>query len=154
MAKREIDTGDALDIVLAIGATLRLTRLVVVDEIGEWWLRKPLEDAADRWAVRELARAQAAGEEPRTPWWWKYQSLWTCPHCTSFHAAWLVLLSGLVLRKLGLAGLWRFGTGALTLSSVAGHLSARLDGEGIEAVEEDPDQGPIVEPGGSLSDVS
>lgn len=146
---------DLLDIALAIGATVRLTRLVVVDEIGEWWFRKPLENAADRWAVRELARAQAAGEEPRTPRWWKYQSLWHCPHCTSFWAAVGVLLSGLVLRRLGPVGvgLWRFGTGALAISSIAGHLSAHLDGEGIEAVEDDPDQGPLVEPGGSLSDV-
>ena len=105
----------ALDAALVVGATARLTRLVTTDDLGEWWIRDPAFQVANWHMIR-------TGE---LPWWDKYRSGLSCPHCVSFHAAWIVLASHAMF---GRTRLWRFGAGALTLSFIVGHLSAHIDG--------------------------
>lgn len=102
------------DLALITGATLRLIRLVTADDLGEWWIRQPAYQAALRHAVR-------AGE---SPWWDKYRAGLDCPHCCGFWIGTAVLASHAVAGK---TRSWRFAAAALTLSYVAGHVSAHLD---------------------------
>lgn len=115
-------TTQALDGVLITGTTARLTRLVVSDSLGEWWIHDPIDKAMDRY--------EAAHPDSATPWWWEYpKTLVSCPHCMSFHAAWVTLGTYWLARLLGPRALavWRFGAGVMTLSSVVGHVNARID---------------------------
>lgn len=108
------DVRAVTDTALILGATMRLTRLVVTDDLGQWWIRDPL----DAWVHEHPAQAPDH----------KWLGGLTCPHCVSFHAAWIVLgtyhLSGLHPKA---RAVWRFGAAALSLSSIVGHASARLD---------------------------
>lgn len=136
---REVAVADAADAVLVVGSVIRLTRLVVADKLGKWWIHDPLNRAMDAYGDAELRRAEREGREPRTPWWWKYaDSLFSCPHCLSFHASYVTLGTYRLARAMGPAalGAWRFGAACLTLSSIAGHFSAHWDSEGIEAQDD------------------
>ena len=105
-------------------AAARLTRLVVWDEIADWWLKDPIDRAAEQWYEHESARL---GHEPEQPWWWKYRSGLDCPHCFSFWAALAVFgIDALA----GDSKMWRLLTSALATSYVVGHVSARLDDGG------------------------
>lgn len=112
------------DLALTVGATARLTKLVTSDYIGKWWLQDPAYEAAQRYADR-------TGHPPR---WDRYRDGLSCPHCVSFHAAWIVLASHALF---GETRLWRFGASALTISYVVGHVNAYLD-----ASHRDDDQQP------------
>lgn len=110
------------DVVLIVGTTARLTRLVVADTLGEWLIHDPLNTALDRYVARH--------PDDQKPWWWDWpMTLVSCPHCFSFHAAYLTLGSYHLARALGSQALavWRFGAGVLTLSAVVGHINARID---------------------------
>lgn len=118
---------------LAAGATARLTRLVVTDEIGQWWVKDPLDEAAARWwerhvehveqrrdALRRIGRGAAANAlEAEQPWWWKYRSGLDCPFCVGF---WIGVG---VLATRRVPG-WKFAASALTLNYVTAHVGARL----------------------------
>lgn len=66
---------------LVAGATMRLTRLVVVDDIGQWWVKDPIDKAMDRYAANAHSTPGAGVEEP---WWWKYRSGLDCQWCVGF----------------------------------------------------------------------
>ena len=114
------------DLALVLGATARLSRLVVVDEIGQWWIKDPIDSAMEAYGDREIAAAEREGREPRTPWWWKYRSGLDCPFCVGFWLGAGVLASERVTRGTPLRGPWRFAVGALTLNYVVAHTAARL----------------------------
>ena len=108
-----------LDLFLAFGFTLRLSRLITSDTITDWWLRSPL----DKWADLK---------EPVYPGWRaKLVSGLTCPFCVGFWLTALVVLSLAVMGGPGAEGtlalVWRYVALAFTLNYVAGHISARLD---------------------------
>ena len=105
------------DAALIVGATARLTRLVVADDLGQWWAKDPIEQLAAR-------HVEAHGQ---VPGWWRYADGLNCPHCLSFHAAYIVRGSHAIARRNRRAlAVWRFGAAALSLSYVVGHTGARL----------------------------
>lgn len=116
-----------LDLLLAFGATLRLIRLLTVDDLGRWMIRDPL-----------YRRAPSKDGRPYDPQYegatlrQKIVSGLDCPFCVGF---WLgaVVLATLVLcggpghdSSSGIV-IWRYVAGAFTLSYVSAHISARLD---------------------------
>ena len=108
---------------LTAGATLRLTRLVVADDIGRWWLAEPAYRAA-------LAYHAQHGT---APWWDRYRSGLDCPFCAGF---WIALGATATGARWGHTRPWRLLAGALTLSYLAAHIGARL---GDTVQEESPD---------------
>jgi len=135
---------NSVDNLLALGFTLRLSRLVTTDWVGFWWFRKP----AERWAlkaerdamVREGAKRDpykrdpmpplsemALGDEPRT-WQGKLVKGLDCPFCVGFWLGALVLLSLTITRAVpALAPLWRAVATVFSLNYVVGHIGSRLD---------------------------
>lgn len=114
-----------LDILLALGASARLTRFVIADHLGHWWVKEPVDDAMERY--------EATHEEE--PWWWRYRAGLDCPFCVGFWLGASVLAShALTSRSPRLRSLWRLGTGALALNYVAAHVGIALgdfeDGDG------------------------
>lgn len=119
------------DLLLAFGASLRLTRLVVTDQMGEWYIKDPID--------RSMERFEETFTGDTEPWWWKWRSGLDCPFCAGFHIGWITLLSGILVKdKPRLRALWRFGAGALSMNYVAGHLGAKL-GDFTETEETDED---------------
>jgi hypothetical protein len=128
----------ARDAALVAGATLRLTRLVVSDDLGQWWVKDPLNDLAHKHTriVGQVASAEALFEgkielsegQEVLPKWARYLDGLDCPWCFGYWAGVAVLgsyhLSGLHPRA---RKLWRFGAATLSLSAVVGHISARID---------------------------
>jgi hypothetical protein len=117
------------DVALITGLTMRLTRLVVSDDLGQWWVKDPLA---------KLAQRHSHYPEPGTgfddqlglpirPEWARYTEGLDCPHCVSFHAAYFSLGSYLLARRIRLLPAWRFAAGTMSLSAVVGHVSARID---------------------------
>lgn len=104
----------ALDILLALGLTLRLSRLVVTDDLGLWLLRIP----AFNWAH---------SREPRGDGWRaKLQSGLSCPFCVGFWIGVGVLVSLWLVGGPGHAHeAWRWVSGAFALNWVVGHIAAR-----------------------------
>lgn len=117
---------------LAAGATLRLTRLIVADDLGQWWVKDPIDRAAERWWEHQC---EVYGDyTPPQPWWWKYRSGLDCPFCVGF---WIAVGA---LGSAALAGRsrsWRFAAGALTLNYVAAHLGSRLGDTNEESSDDD-----------------
>lgn len=104
----------AIDILLALGLTLRLSRLVVTDDIGLWWIRIP----AFNWAHAREPRADG--------WRAKLQSGLSCPFCVGFWIGCLVLLSLWLVGGPGHAHeAWRWVSGAFALNWIVGHIAAR-----------------------------
>lgn len=125
---------------LVLGLTMRLTRFVVADELGELWIKDPLDRAAHRWWTRETTKVKSRRNALRRmghnedlvlsrvpdleqPWWWKYRSGLDCPFCVGFWIGTAVLASEAVA---GRSRWWKFGAAAFTLNEVAAHLGARL----------------------------
>lgn len=118
-------------------ATIRLTRAITVDEVGEWWLKNPIDEAMLRYRTKRttsrlvpvfdsldyqgspLHKVEFFDE----PWWWKYRDGLDCGWCTSFHVAW-ILLAGETL--LGRTRLWRGATTALAIAQVAASVGELL----------------------------
>lgn len=142
------------DLLLALGATLRLTRFVVADDVpGTWWIKEPLDDrkheAQRRWVetsphaaeyrrlVDERERLVASGVDPRTldhpipptapePRWARYLEGLACPYCVSVWMAALVTAALLLAGGPGdAAHWWRYIAGFLTLAWLTGHIAAR-----------------------------
>lgn len=111
-----------VDLALAVGASARLSRLVITDDLGKWWIREPVDRAMDEYAAGELLEADQQGREPQEPWWWKYRSGLDCPFCVGFWLGAAVLVAHRVLP----APVWRFGVSALALNYVASHIGSRL----------------------------
>ena len=104
----------AIDIALLVLASLRITRLVTTDSIGQWWLYAPL-----------LKKAYSQTPPPK---WSKYVEGLVCPFCVGF---WVGLIGLALLTIAGGPGdaavWWRWLAGAFALNYVVGHVSGRLD---------------------------
>jgi len=107
----------ALDLILLVLASLRLTRLVTTDSIpGQWWIYGPAYKAA------------FGNPRRRNPWWARYIEGLICPYCVGFWIGLVVLLSLLLVGGPGHAAeWWRWTAGAFALNYVVGHVSSRLD---------------------------
>lgn len=101
-----------IDISIAVLASARLSRLVVTDDLGKWWIKEPIDRAMDRYA--DTAEAE--------PWWWKYRSGLDCPFCVGFWLGAATLTARAVLPR----KVWLAGAGALALNYAASHIGARL----------------------------
>lgn len=117
------------DLLLAAGFTARLTRLVITDDLGAWWLRDPL----DAWFHRQ--------DKPHDDWgpplvsrrmrWHRYLAGLVCPFCIGFQIGWLVLLSLWLVGGPGHAAeWWRYVAGTFTLNWVVAHVGVRLGDAG------------------------
>lgn len=99
-----------LDLLLVLGLTLRLTRLVIADDLGAWLVREPALD----WA----------GDSPGR---YKLVSGLYCPFCVGF---WLGAASLTSLALVGGPGdaheVWRYIAGAFALNWLVGHVAARI----------------------------
>lgn len=123
-----------MNLLLAVLATLRLTRFVTTDWLGEWWLVGP----AKTWAKR-AERVYIAGphpplsemalpDNPRS-WQGKLVKGLDCPFCVGFWIGAAVLLSLTLVRAVPpLLPIWRLVMGAFALNYVVGHVSHTLDG--------------------------
>lgn len=144
-------------LLLAALATLRLTRFITSDYLGEWAIVAPLK----RWAVRDVIAPTAASAEQKQaienakrialdedgteerdnlieygsqgPHASKRARLvkgLDCPFCVGFWIGALVLLGEVAtrLRPLRWARpFWTFTLGALGLNYIVGHISSRID---------------------------
>ena len=107
----------ALDALLAFGLTLRLTLLVVGDDIGRWWIKTPLLKWIDNRPMTDEGRDRA----------FRYWNGLNCPFCVGFWIAGLVLLSVYLLGGFGtMREPWRWVAGWFSLNYVAGHLGAGI----------------------------
>jgi len=119
---------DIIGWLLIVGFTLRLTRFIITDSLGHWWIQDPIDRAMARYADRKIAEAQQAGTSPEDPWWWKYRAGLWCPYCVGFWVGVAVIASYLLW---GHTELWKVVAGAFTLNWVTAHVGARLgDAEG------------------------
>ena len=121
---------DIVGWLLVLGLTLRLTRFVITDTLGKWWIHDPLDRAMASYAGKVIESHANSGNpgEPPTPWWWKYRVGLNCPYCVGFWISGAVALSYLLV---GDTVAWRFVAGVFTLNWVASHVGARLgDAEG------------------------
>jgi hypothetical protein len=119
---------------LVLGSTMRLTRLVVTDDLGLWAIKGP----AAHWAIttddpsRRTRRVQLV-------------SGLSCPFCVGTWIGFGVLaITSVTGRAPLLARGWRFVMAGLTLNEIAAHLGARLGdtadfGEEEEEQEAEPD---------------
>lgn len=145
----------AIWIVLVIGGTLRLSRLITTDTLGGWLLR----DRIGRWSARkERARRMAMREvisriDPDGPdmtdegrlllgrWeeelasadeWISWQGrlvsgLW-CPFCVGFWIGVGIIAATILLAPLAVWGaIWAVLLAMLTLNYIVGHVSAKID---------------------------
>lgn len=129
------------DMILVVLATLRLTRFVTQDWLGEWWLVGP----AKRWAIRRH-NASVAEDQRYVEWedaMQDHHEFWSkeiklvkgldCPFCIGFWVGAGVLLvvslsrrhpSGVGARAGASA---RFALAALALNYVTGNINQRMD---------------------------
>jgi hypothetical protein len=119
------------DLLLALGATLRLTRFIVSDDVpGTWFIKDPLHDAVHAHQRREDEKRHRAGVEsasyPPPPRWARYTDGLGCPYCMS---VWMAAVVTLTLALAGgpgdAADWWRYVAGFLTLAWLTGHIAAR-----------------------------
>lgn len=115
------------DIPLAILASARLSRLVVTDDLGKWWVKEPVDRAMDL----------AAETMEVEPWWWRYRSGLDCPWCVGFWLGGLLLLGHLLLPRT----VWRGVAGALALNYASTHLGSRLGDYGTDNADDAVEQG-------------
>jgi hypothetical protein len=105
----------AQDVVLVVGSTMRLTRLIVADDLGGWIVKYP----AYRWANARDPRAET--------WRAKLVTGLDCPFCVGTWIGFAVLgLTGAANPSGRVGRAWRFVMAGLTLNEVTAHLGARL----------------------------
>lgn len=109
-------TFQIIDLLLALGMALRLTRLVIKDDIGLWYVRGP----SAMWAMDREPNADG--------WRARLQSGLDCPFCVGFWIGCGVLLSLWLAGGPGVAWEpWRWVAGALTMNYISAHINSRLD---------------------------
>lgn len=100
----------ALDLLLLVLATARVTRLITTDSIGQWWLYAPLY------------------KRVKTQKQMKYLEGLQCPYCVGF---WVGVGALLTLWLAGGPGhaaeWWRWLTAAFALNYLIGYVSSKLD---------------------------
>lgn len=103
----------ALDSILLVGATLRMTRFVTTDALSQWWFVIP----ANRWAAK--------GERK---WMAKYLDGLECGFCVGFWISLVMVVLFVALGPLGSEPVWwRVLCGALALNYVTAHISSKID---------------------------
>lgn len=125
------------DQIRILGATARITRLIVVDDVpGQWWIKDPIDEAMHKYRDRKAVSVPLRlAEHPQAlfdePWWWKYRDGLDCPWCVSVHVAFWLTAAETITNSVGgpWRKLWLWATSALALAEVAGHLEARLSGD-------------------------
>lgn len=104
-----------LDLSLLVLTTLRLTRLVTTDSLGQWWLYAPLYK-------------RVVTQPNRFNRYAKYIDGLVCPFCVGFWIGCLVALSLWLVGGPGDAEeWWRWVTGVFALNYLVGHISAKID---------------------------
>jgi hypothetical protein len=124
------------DTVLVVGSTMRLTRLLVTDDIGNWFVKWP----AYRWAQRNnpvppaklgpfgVDTSEQREWEPN--WRDKLVMGLDCPFCVGTWLGFGVLaITELLPPRSPLGRLWRFVMAGLSLNYLTAHISSRLDAE-------------------------
>lgn len=110
------------DLLLLLGLTMRLTRLVTTDDLGRWWFTDRVYAAAKRTDRKRMAAR-------RSLIWERYADGLYCPYCVGF---WIGVSMILVLALVGGPGdaaePWRWIAAPFALNVLVGHLNARLDG--------------------------
>jgi len=107
------------DTVLVIGATARLTRAVVADDIGWWYVREP----AFRWAEYD-----PEAEEGPTGNRQRLVSGLDCPHCVGFWIGVGVLaMTAVAPRGTRRGTAWRWGMAALGLNTAVTVVGGQLE---------------------------
>lgn len=129
-------------------AAMRLSRFITSDKLGDWLIVRP----AQEWAIRheggeidpDLAvLVQHEGEtdyefeerlrghlvpDEENGWRSKLVSGLECPFCAGFWAGAALLAADMALPREGVARTaFTWGTRALAMNYVAGHISSRLD---------------------------
>lgn len=117
------------DLLLAAGFTARLTRVIVTDDIGKWWIRDPLS----KWARGKEPEVQHNAVYRNGEWvaedpsWRKYLDGLACPYCVGFWIGVLILASLAAVGGPGDAAVWwRYLAGAFTMNYLTAHIGARL----------------------------
>jgi len=127
---------DVTDAALVLGATMRLTRLITNDDLGQWWLKDPL----DRWMHghdvlqpgehEERARLLAEGKDlayvdallpvAERLKYHRYLHGLECPHCVGTWVGFGVLTSYVVAKRSRRAlAAWRFVATGLSLNTAS-----------------------------------
>lgn len=125
-------------------AAMRLSRFITTDKLGDWLIVRP----AQEWAIRHEGEGvevvetyiAASGEElpskyERTGepdedngWRSKLVTGLECPFCAGFWAGAALIAADMALPREGAArAVFTWGTRALAMNYVAGHISSRLD---------------------------
>ena len=86
----------------------RLTRFVTTDEMGEWWIKDPVDRAMGRYVDRVHEEYDRTGEPFGEPWWWKYRSGLDCKWCVGFWLASATTAATTLVRGTRAEGVWRF----------------------------------------------
>jgi hypothetical protein len=129
-----------LSFVLAVPATMRLTRFITTDWLGEWTLVRPIKrwafraEVAEEQAIRSLiqsglsvgeAYGDTPAEEPRT-WQGKLAKGLDCPFCIGFWLGLGVLVLATITPRV-LRPILNIMLGSLAMNYVVGHVSSRID---------------------------
>lgn len=106
---------EAFDIALLLLATLRVTRFITTDSLGQWWFYAPLAKRVYR-------------KTPPGTWSSRYLEGLTCPFCVGFWIGAVGIASLLVAGGPGGAAVWwRVLAGVFALNWVVGHAARYLD---------------------------
>lgn len=117
-----------LDLALVIGASARLTRFVITDDLGETLVRLPVENLLDRIDNPVLTEERLTQRQRFVR---AISEGLDCPYCVGFWLGAGVLASEVLTRnRLTTRAAWRFVAGSLALNYVVGHLFELLDSGG------------------------
>jgi hypothetical protein len=104
---------------------MRLTRLITNDDLGQWWVKDPLDawmhqhpalECGARTPDRyETVEAMSVGRMR----YHRYLAGLECPHCVGTWVGFGVLAATLATRRTRLAGPWRFVMAGLSLNTAA-----------------------------------
>lgn len=115
------------DLTLTVLASARLTRFVITDSMGKWWIKDPIDEAMDGYAREATEYALRTGTDVHEPWWWKYREGLDCAYCAGFWiGAGVLATHAATARRPRLRRAWRFAAGAFALNYAAAHLGSAL----------------------------
>ena len=130
----------ALFLPLVVLATLRLTRLITTDWLGEWLIVAP----AKHWAVETANDEQVITsdlEEGASEIWndldWTQVTSWRlklvkgldCPFCVGYWIGLVILgvTAAVIFAPVWLVIAWGILLGSLALNYIVGHVSSKID---------------------------